>query len=84
MFGRRDRLPEAVRMAITRAEWETREGDRLHLRIAVDYAGRDAIRMAAANVAEREDQIKELERELDMRSRFGEGLDRHFKRLTTI
>ena len=43
-----------------------------------------AIRMAAANVAQREDQIKELERELDMRSRFGEGLDRHFKRLTTI
>ncbi len=43
-----------------------------------------AIRMAAANVAEREDQIKELERELDIRSRFGGGLDRHFKRLTTI
>jgi len=51
VFGRRDRLPEAVRMAITRAEWETRNGDRLHLRIAVDYAGRDAIRMAAARWA---------------------------------
>ncbi len=47
VFGRRDRLPEAVRQAITRAEWETRNGGRLHLRIAVDYAGRDAIRMAA-------------------------------------
>jgi undecaprenyl diphosphate synthase len=51
VFGRRDRLPEAVRMAITRAVWETRNGDRLHLRIAVDYAGRDAIRMAAARWA---------------------------------
>ena len=51
VFGRRDRLPEAVRMAITRAEWETRKGNRLHLRIAVDYAGRDAIRMAAARWA---------------------------------
>ncbi len=48
VFGRRDRLPEAVRQAITRAEWETRAGDRLHLRVAVDYAGRDAIRLAAA------------------------------------
>ena len=51
VFGRRDRLPEAIRSAITRAEWETRKGDRLHLRIAVDYAGRDAIRMAAARWA---------------------------------
>lgn len=48
VFGRRDRLSEGVRLAITRAEWETRKGDRLHLRVAVDYAGRDAIRMAAA------------------------------------
>ncbi len=51
VFGRRDRLPEAVCSSIVRAEWETRKGDRLNLRIAVDYAGRDAIRMAAARWA---------------------------------
>lgn len=65
VFGRRDRLPEAVRMAITRAEWGTREGDRLHLRIAVDYAGRDAIRMAAARWAsESEDSSAPPSREV--------------------
>jgi hypothetical protein len=43
-----------------------------------------AIRMAAAGVSERESQIGELEREIEKRSRFGEGLGRHLKRLTTI
>ena len=43
-----------------------------------------AIRMAAAGVSEREEQISELEREIEMRSRFGEGLGRHLKRLTAI
>ena len=43
-----------------------------------------AIRNAAASVVEREGQIAELDRELEMRSRFGEGLLRHVKRLTTI
>ncbi|NNF57193.1 MAG: di-trans,poly-cis-decaprenylcistransferase [Rhodothermaceae bacterium] len=51
VFGRRDRLPEAVRQALVRAEWETRHGDRLHLRVAVDYAARDAIRQAAVRWA---------------------------------
>jgi len=43
-----------------------------------------AIRTAAASVVEREKQIDELDRELEMRSRFGQGLGRHLKRLTTI
>jgi hypothetical protein len=42
------------------------------------------IRKAASNVAEREGKITELERELDVRSRLGQGLMRHVKRLTTI
>jgi undecaprenyl diphosphate synthase len=50
VIGRRDRLPEAVRAAITRAEWETRRGGRLHLRIAVDYSARDALCRAAAQL----------------------------------
>jgi hypothetical protein len=43
-----------------------------------------AIRMAAASVSEREEQISELDREIEMRSRFGQGLGRHLKRLTAI
>lgn len=50
-IGRRDRLPSAVSSSITRIERETSSGDRLHLRIAVDYAGRDAICDAAAEWA---------------------------------
>ncbi|MEO1075596.1 MAG: polyprenyl diphosphate synthase [Bacteroidota bacterium] len=47
VIGRRDRLPEALRNAIARGEWETRHGTRLHLRIAVDYSARDALVEAA-------------------------------------
>jgi len=47
VIGRRDRLDESLRRAITRAEAATAAGRRLHLRIAVDYSGRDAILAAA-------------------------------------
>ena len=43
-----------------------------------------AIRDAAARVAEREGQLAALDRELELRSRMGEGLARHLKLLTTI
>ena len=43
-----------------------------------------AIREAAAGVVERESQITALDRELEIRSQFGEGFARHLKRLTTI
>ncbi|MFD0935286.1 undecaprenyl diphosphate synthase family protein, partial [Methylobacterium trifolii] len=46
-IGRRDRLPEGIPEAIERAEAATEAGDRLHLRIAVDYSARDAIIAAA-------------------------------------
>lgn len=42
------------------------------------------IRDAAGNVVERQRQIAELERELDLRARFGQGMIRHLNRLTTI
>ena len=48
VLGRRDRLPGLLRAAVCRAEWETRHGDRLDLRVAVDYSARDALRRAAA------------------------------------
>jgi undecaprenyl diphosphate synthase len=52
VVGRRDRLPGALRAAVCRAEWETRTGTRLHLRVAVDYSARHAIREAAALLPE--------------------------------
>jgi len=42
------------------------------------------IRAAAAGVAERQNEIDELERELALRSKLGQRLMRHVKRLTTI
>ena len=50
-IGRRDRLPGALRTALARAEWETRHGTRLLLRIALDYSSRDALCRAAADLA---------------------------------
>ena len=43
-----------------------------------------AIRDAAASLARSQGQIEQLDRELEIRSQFGEGLVRHIKRLTTI
>jgi len=51
VIGRRDRLPNGIAAAITRAEDETADGDALHLRIAIDYSARDAILNAATRVA---------------------------------
>ena len=47
IIGRRDRLAPALREAIARTEAVTAAGQRLHLRIAVDYSARDAIAAAA-------------------------------------
>ena len=43
-----------------------------------------AIRAAAAGVAERQNELSELDRELELRANLGQGLMRHVKRLTTI
>lgn len=43
VIGRRDRLPLALRAAITAAERATAGGRALHLRLAVDYSSREAI-----------------------------------------
>ncbi len=52
VIGRRDRLPGAVRAAVARAEWETRAGTGLTLRLAIDYSARDALCRAAGLVRE--------------------------------
>ena len=51
LIGRRDRLPGTLRAAAARAEWETRAGDRLTLRVAVDYSARAAICEAVGRLA---------------------------------
>ena len=43
-IGRRDRLAPNLLAAIERAETITQNGHSLHLRLAIDYSGRDAIR----------------------------------------
>jgi undecaprenyl diphosphate synthase len=48
VIGRRDRLNESLRRAIAQAEQNTAAGQRLWLRIAFDYSGRDAILAAAS------------------------------------
>ena len=47
IIGRRDRLPLSLLTAIERAEADTRAGMAMHLRVAIDYSGRDAIIVAA-------------------------------------
>jgi undecaprenyl diphosphate synthase len=48
VIGRRDRLPPQVVAAIAESERATAGGQRLHLRLAIDYSARDAILRAAA------------------------------------
>lgn len=48
VIGRRDRLPADIVRAIEHAESASALGRTLHLRIAIDYSGRDAILTAAA------------------------------------
>jgi undecaprenyl diphosphate synthase len=47
VIGRRDRLPRLLLPVIEECESATAEGQKLHLRLAVDYSSRDAILAAA-------------------------------------
>ncbi|HTQ52907.1 MAG TPA: di-trans,poly-cis-decaprenylcistransferase [Bryobacteraceae bacterium] len=51
VIGRRDRVGGVLAEAIAETEAATAAGDRLHLRIAVDYSGRDAIAGAMRQAA---------------------------------
>ena len=53
VVGRRDRLPAGIPEAIAAAEAATASGNRLHLRICVDYSARDAIIAAAQRLQSR-------------------------------
>jgi undecaprenyl diphosphate synthase len=48
VVGRRDRLPPQLRHTIEAVERSTAGGRALHLRLAIDYSGRDAIWRAAS------------------------------------
>lgn len=50
VIGRRDRFSDALRAAIVRAEQATRAGEKLHLRVALDYSSRDMILEAARQI----------------------------------
>ena len=52
VLGRRDRLPGGLPQAIWEAERATRAGANLHLRLGVDYSGREAILRAARRLGE--------------------------------
>jgi undecaprenyl diphosphate synthase len=51
VIGRRDRLPAGLSDGIAEAERASTSGDRLDLRIAIDYSSRDAIAAAAVRLA---------------------------------
>jgi len=72
VIGRRDRLPAALVASIGVAERATREGDRVHLRLAVDYSARDAI-LRAAGSANRGPLSREDFRELLARAHHAES-----------
>ncbi|MBV9770382.1 MAG: di-trans,poly-cis-decaprenylcistransferase, partial [Bryobacterales bacterium] len=48
LIGRRDRLPRLLLPVIDECESATAPGERLHLRLAVDYSSRDTILAAAS------------------------------------
>jgi undecaprenyl diphosphate synthase len=51
VIGRRDRVPDMVRAAVESCEAATARGGTLHLRLAIDYSARHAIREAACAAA---------------------------------
>lgn len=64
IIGRRDRLPLALRVAMEEAELKTAAGERLHLRLAIDYSARDSIARAAALCRDTEELSRERFTEL--------------------
>ncbi len=78
VLGRRDRLPALLRRAMVRAEEATGAGERLRLRLAIDYSARDALvgaanRLAARGYATRDGLARALAQELTGRVGRGAG-----------
>ncbi|MBA3656453.1 MAG: di-trans,poly-cis-decaprenylcistransferase [Gemmatimonadaceae bacterium] len=64
ILGRRDRIPEELRRAITAAEHATKAGTKMDLRIALDYSSRDALVRAAKKLGSEADPSWETFRHL--------------------
>jgi undecaprenyl diphosphate synthase len=71
VIGRRDRLPAPLLREILRAELATAAGNRLHLRVAIDYSSRAAIASAAIEMTDalRLDQPLTIDRAGDLLAR---------------
>jgi undecaprenyl diphosphate synthase len=54
-IGRRDRLPREVLLALESAEQATRQGTKLHVRVALDYSARESI-LRAVELAQQADE----------------------------
>ena len=59
LMGRRDRLPRELAARAEAGERVTRDGDALHLRLAIDYSAREAIWLAAERAARELDPSRE-------------------------
>ncbi len=69
VIGRRDRLPPIVVREMTAAEGLTARGDRLLLRLAIDYSGREAIVAAAlAGPSNRREFLWRMDRAIHART----------------
>ncbi|MEO8025998.1 MAG: di-trans,poly-cis-decaprenylcistransferase [Bryobacteraceae bacterium] len=68
LIGRRDRLPKSLLPLIDETEGVTRDGRRLHLRLAIDYSSRDQILEAARSTRPltRESLSKRLGPDVDL------------------
>ena len=60
VVGRRDRLPVSLREAIEKVEAASRPGRPLHVRLAIDYSGREAIVRAAHQLRQSGDASAEV------------------------
>jgi undecaprenyl diphosphate synthase len=74
VIGRRDRLPPLLVPVIESAERATTAGQRLHLRLAIDYSSRDSIvrtAQACGCQASRDDFSRHLAPDVDLLIRTG-------------
>jgi undecaprenyl diphosphate synthase len=70
-IGRRDRLPASLLPAMAQAEEITRNGTRLHVRIALDYSSRDMLLAAFRPGIQREEISARLGPDVDLLIRTG-------------
>ncbi len=71
VIGRRDRLPESLVAIIDEAEAATSACDKLHLRLAIDYSGRESILTATGLCAGRDVTTERFEQMLAATNRGG-------------